>query len=503
MYTLLKRFLAWTVLACLPLVIAGCGDDGGGAGPTTNVSGVATVSGPVKAAQVQIFTLQANGNAGEQLGSAISGDDGRYTIPVPAAKVTPPLLVKVSGQANSTYTSKITGADVAFSAAESFHAVVDVLTADQTVAVNPLSEAAYRKLQQVLTDNPTLRADVKTVGATNSLVADLFNVSDILADPATNLANQAALLVIDQMIVDAGSNTTPVMNLINQAFADLADPLNPASSPGPAYQTYLTALTNAGNTVMADISLTSPQLAAAVQALLNAAQSPPPEPVWTDATPPSPPADLAATVETLTATSGAATLTWTASSDNIGVTGYEVYRDGSLIARVTSPTYRDATLIPGSTYTYFVIALDGAGNRSGQSNTVSAKANPVNLGVTASGHLSSDLMELLDLVAPSAPTGLNASTSALTATTSSVSLSWNPATDNKGISGYEVYRNGTKIATVTATIHTDAPVTSGQTYSYHVVAIDTAGNKSAASASVSVTPPTVNLDVTAGGQVIP
>ncbi|MET9440432.1 glycoside hydrolase family 6 protein [Streptomyces sp. NPDC006610] len=90
-----------------------------------------------------------------------------------------------------------------------------------------------------------------------------------------------------------------------------------------------------------------------------------------------------------------------------------------------------------------------------------------------------------DTTAPTAPTGLTAT--AKTAT--SVSLSWTASTDDRGVSGYDVYRNGTKVNTtpVSGTTYTDTGLTASTAYSYTVRARDAAGNVSAASAALSVT----------------
>ena len=65
-------------------------------------------------------------------------------------------------------------------------------------------------------------------------------------------------------------------------------------------------------------------------------------------------------------------LTWDASTDNIGVTGYYVYRDGSQVGTAVDVTYRDSGLQPLTTYSYFVKAFDGAGNLSDPSNVAQA-----------------------------------------------------------------------------------------------------------------------------------
>ncbi len=85
-----------------------------------------------------------------------------------------------------------------------------------------------------------------------------------------------------------------------------------------------------------------------------------------DVTPPSTP--------TLSGSAAAPTrvdLSWTASSDDIGVVGYDVYRNGSKISNVVGTGLTDATASPSTTYSYYVTAVDLAGNNSAPSNTIS------------------------------------------------------------------------------------------------------------------------------------
>lgn len=88
-----------------------------------------------------------------------------------------------------------------------------------------------------------------------------------------------------------------------------------------------------------------------------------------DTTPPTAPQDLTATAPSASQVQ----LSWTASTDNVGVTGYDIYRDGSLIASTPAQAdYLDETVQPATTYTYSVVALDAAGNTSQPSNTATA-----------------------------------------------------------------------------------------------------------------------------------
>jgi hypothetical protein len=88
----------------------------------------------------------------------------------------------------------------------------------------------------------------------------------------------------------------------------------------------------------------------------------------TDAISPSIPTGL--TVGTITASS--ISLSWTASTDNVGVVGYNVYRKGTKVGTSTTASYKDTGLTASTAYSYTVSAYDAAGNTSGQSKSISA-----------------------------------------------------------------------------------------------------------------------------------
>ncbi|MFF0387395.1 glycoside hydrolase family 6 protein [Kitasatospora sp. NPDC004615] len=87
-----------------------------------------------------------------------------------------------------------------------------------------------------------------------------------------------------------------------------------------------------------------------------------------------------------------------------------------------------------------------------------------------------------DTTPPTAPTGLTATTTA-----GSVSLTWNAATDNVGVTGYDVYRGGVLIGSTAGTSYTETGLTASTAYSYTVKARDAAGNVSASSAALVAT----------------
>jgi chitodextrinase len=179
-----------------------------------------------------------------------------------------------------------------------------------------------------------------------------------------------------------------------------------------------------------------------------------------DTTPPSQPTGLTATA----AGAVGANLSWTASTDNVGVTGYIVSRNGAQVATPAATSFSDTGLSPATTYTYTVVARDAAGNQS----------TPASISVTTGTPA--------DTTPPSQPTGLTGSASGGTGAT----LSWTASTDNVGVTGYVVTRNGVQVATPAGTSFADSGLTPATTYSYTVAARDAAGNRSTAS-SVSVT----------------
>ncbi|MGI6296758.1 MAG: fibronectin type III domain-containing protein [Armatimonadota bacterium] len=182
-----------------------------------------------------------------------------------------------------------------------------------------------------------------------------------------------------------------------------------------------------------------------------------------DNDPPSVPTNLHSTAATTTSIS----LAWNASTDaDSEVSGYTVYRNGNAIATITGTTYKDTGLTHGTTYSYEVDAIDAFNHRS-------AKCAPVQASTVEDGE------------APTVPGNLR--TTAVTA--KNVALAWNASTDNIGVTGYAIYRNGVSIATTASTTYNDTGVAQSSSYTYQVDAYDAAGNRSAKSNAVSVNTP--------------
>lgn len=177
---------------------------------------------------------------------------------------------------------------------------------------------------------------------------------------------------------------------------------------------------------------------------------------------PTTPQGLTATV----VSSSQINLSWQASTDNIGVAGYKVFRSGAQIATMTSPSYSSTGLSPATAYSYAVSAYDAAGNASAKSTSVSATTQTEK-----------------DIKPPTAPSGLTATV----VSSSRIDLAWTVPTDNVAVTGYQVFQNDILVATVTDTTYSSTGLSPATTYSYAVSAYDAAGNTSVKSDAVRAT----------------
>ncbi len=274
----------------------------------------------------------------------------------------------------------------------------------------------------------TTAADTTPPAAPTALVASLITTTTFTLKwtaPTDNVAVTGYDIFRGGVLV--GSSATPSFDLTGLA-------------PSTAYSMTVKARDAAGNI----------SAASAVRTVMTAA----------DKTAPSAPTTLAASAITQTGF----TLTWTASTDNIGVTGYNVYRGTTLAGTSTTTTFNLAGLNPGTAYAMTVKAKDAAGNLSAASAALS---------VTTAA----------DTVAPAAPTALVASG----ITASSFVLTWTASTDNVAVTGYNIYRGTTLAGSSTTTSFTLTKLTPSTAYGITVKAKDFSGNLSAPSPAISVT----------------
>lgn len=184
-----------------------------------------------------------------------------------------------------------------------------------------------------------------------------------------------------------------------------------------------------------------------------------------DTTAPTPPSRLRTTHLKCTAV----WLGWTASSDDVGVTAYDVYHDGQHM--VTVPGNRTAahlTLSPGARWGVYVNARDAAGNVSQASETLDLAVPPCQD----------------DTTPPTNPAGVTA-----VADGTSVTVAWRASRDDVGVTAYDVVRNGAVVGSTPGTVLTfvDSGLRAGTTYAYQVRARDQAGNSSGSSQVVRAT----------------
>ena len=175
----------------------------------------------------------------------------------------------------------------------------------------------------------------------------------------------------------------------------------------------------------------------------------------TDTEAPTAPSNL--TASNITQTS--LVLSWKESTDNVAVTGYEIYNGNTLIDIISSLTsYSLRGLVENTSYNFYVRAKDKAGNKSNAS-----KVTVNTLGDTQA------------LTAPSNLTATNI-------TQNSVDLSWNASTDNKEVTGYNIYNGNTLITSISSqTSYSLGGLTENTSYSFYVRAKDEAGNLSSLS----------------------
>ncbi|HET7899747.1 MAG TPA: metallophosphoesterase [Candidatus Nanopelagicales bacterium] len=263
-----------------------------------------------------------------------------------------------------------------------------------------------------------------------------------------------------------------------------------------------------------------------------------------DQTPPSLPTSLTGNGATPTSV----VLSWTASTDNVGVTGYDVFRNGVKLASVGAvTTFTDSTVTAGSSHPYAVRSRDAAGNSSALTTAITvttpttvvapdtvidsapaaltkataasiafhstitgstftcrldggranACTSPVAFNGLAEGAHTVTVAATANGVTDATPAAatwtidLTAPSvpASITSTTdgSSAALSWTAATDANGVAGYDVYRGTALLASVGAvTSYSDTTVTRGSVYLYSVRAKDAVGNVSAASSLTSI-----------------
>ena len=163
-------------------------------------------------------------------------------------------------------------------------------------------------------------------------------------------------------------------------------------------------------------------------------------------------------------TTASINVSWTAATDNVAVTKYEVYTNGNLHGETNTTNYTATGLNSNTTYAITVSAKDIANNQSAQSTAVN--------GTTLS-----------DSTPPSVPSNLSISNE----TGTSFKVNWTSSTDNTAVVGYDIFVDGTLKGSSETSSYTVSGLTISTTYSITVLAKDSANNKSAQSTAVNGT----------------
>jgi endonuclease I/chitodextrinase len=165
-------------------------------------------------------------------------------------------------------------------------------------------------------------------------------------------------------------------------------------------------------------------------------------------------------------------LSWTASTDNVGVTSYDIYVNGNLEVSTSTTSITISNLLPDSNYSFAVLAKDIANNASQLSTPLDTKT-------------------LKDEEPPTIPQNLVISNE----TESTFIISWDASTDNTKVGIYEIYVDDILYGSSNNEMFTANGLAPSTTYKVQVLAVDEVGNKSALSTPINGT--TTNGSATA------
>ena len=189
-------------------------------------------------------------------------------------------------------------------------------------------------------------------------------------------------------------------------------------------------------------------------------------PVPPDTAAPSSPGN----VHVAATTADSITIAWEASKDDVGVAGYGIYNGVTRIDSTTATSYTFAKLDCATGYTLAVDAYDAAGNQSATAGV---------------GARTDNCQPPPDTEAPTVPGNLHATVT----TASSITIVWDPSTDNVAVVGYGVYNGVTRFDTTSATSYTFEKLSCGAGHTLAVDAYDAAGNRSGTAALDAKTEP--------------
>src|SRR2546426_6096373 len=332
-------------------------------------------------------------------------------------------------------------------------------------SASPSTSYTYQVIATDAANNPSLPSNISTAittgppAAPSSLTATAASAIQINLSWTNNAINQTGFKV-------ERSPDNITFTQIGTAGASVTTYSDPSLAPKTLYYYRVRATNGSGDSGYTNVSSAT---------------------TLADTTPPSAPSNLTATA----ASSTQINLSWTASTDNVTVTGYKIQRcqgaSCTTFAQIATPsgtgtTYIDTGLSPSTSYSYEIIATDAASNPSLPSNVGTA--------MTLAGP-------------PAAPSGLTATAASAT----QINLSWTNNATNQ--TGFKVERSpdGITFAQIgttgaTTTIYSDSPLTPVTTYFYRVRATNGAGdstysNVASTATLADTTPPTAPANLVA------
>ena len=384
----------------------------GGSSLTTTSTGLAADHNPATVGQTVTFTATVTGSGGTPTGT-VQFEDGTTTLGT--------ATLNTSGVA--TFATSTLGAGS--------HSIVAIYNGDTSFAGSASPGIAEMVNNAPDTTPPTVSLTAPTGGATVS------GTVSVTANASDNVAVASVQFQLDAANVGTLDTTSPYAFSWNTATA-----------------------TNGAHTLRAiakDTSNNSTTSAGVTVTVNN---------VTPDTTPPTVSVTAPASGATVSGTVGVTAN----ATDNMAVASVQFQLDGVNVGALDSSapyafSWNTATATNGA-HTLRAIAKDTSNN-----STTSA-------GVTITVNNS-----IPDTTPPTVPTGLTATP----ASSLQINLTWNVSTDNVGVTGYSVFRGGTKIGTSATTSYFDSGRTASTSYTYNVSAFDAAGNTSAQSSSASAT----------------
>ena len=531
-----RRILAGLAAQVLALTLAACGggDDGGSSPPPpSNDVTVPSIPGGVMAEATSPTQIRLTWTASTDVGTGVAGyrifRNGAATA---LASVTTTTFTDSNLNPESSYSYNVRAFDGASPPNESGLSAPATATTPAAPVVDVTPPSVPTNLGGTALSTTQIRLDWTASTDVGIGVAGYYVYRDGATTPTAtvtgattftdsgltaNTGYSYALRAFDAAMPPNVSNATAAINVNTLALADTTPPTVPTNLTATAVSNTSirlnwSASTDAGTGVagyrvyqngsgtplagtVTGVTTTLTNLAAntaysftvtAIDKASPANESGPSNsasattPGATDTTAPSVPTNVAAAAQSSTAIQ----VSWTASTDDVAVAGYRVFRNGSatVLATVTGTSYTDTGLTPSTGYTYQVRAFDTAATPN-----VSALSTPAASAIT-----------LGDTTAPSAPTGVAATALSLT----DIRIDWTASTDQggAGLAGYRIFRNGSSsvLATVTnGTSYTDAGLSPNTNYSYQVRAFDGANPPNESALSTPAASATTQADTTA------